>query len=108
MVGTVSNGTIVITIGSPFNQSFRVILFHCWWELMIMTLLTMGTPNNRSCLSDVILPFLTTCQFPCSDTCNVTDFLPAGMRHEGQLPDMVKVIFLSLYNKGKCRIRMPI
>jgi len=56
---------------------------------MIMTLLTLGTPINYSCLSDVIFPFLTPCQFPCSDNSNVTDFLSVGTRLEGQLPDMV-------------------
>jgi len=105
MDGTVdSNGVIVITIARPFNQSFRVICFHSWRELMIMTLLTLGTLINHSCLSDVIFPFLTPCQFPGSDNCDVIDFLSVDMRLESQLTDMVKVIFLSLYNKGECRI----
>jgi len=58
MDGTVdSNGVIIITIGIPFNQSFRVIYSHSWWELMIMTPLTLGT---LACLSD-IFSFLTPC-----------------------------------------------
>ena len=99
MDGTVdSNGVIVFTIGRPFNQSFRVIYFHSWRELMIMALVTLGTLINHSCLSDIIFPFLTPCQLPGSDSCDVTDILSVGMRLEIQLPDMVKVIFLS-HNK---------
>jgi hypothetical protein len=109
MDGTVdSNGVMVITIGRPFNQSFSVIYLHSWRELTIMTLLTAGTLVNHSCLSDVIFPFLTPCQFPGSDSCDVTDYLSVGTRLESQIRDMVNVIFLSPYNKGECRIRIPI
>lgn len=66
---------------------------------MIMTLLTLGTLIYYLCFSDVFFPFLTPCQFPCSDNSNATDFLSVGTRLENQLPDMVKVIFLSLYKK---------
>jgi len=75
---------------------------------MIMTLLTLGTLINHSCLSDIIIPFLTPCQFPGSDSRDVTDFLPEDARLESQLPDMVKAIFLSLHNKGVWRIRISI
>lgn len=73
-----------------------------------MTLLTLGTLINHSCLSDIIIHFLIPCQFPRSDICDVTDFLPVGTRLESQLPDMVKTNFLILHNKGIWRIRISI